>query len=92
MSADAVVSRQLLHVDHHSYEVAQAGMMEHRSLGLACGAGGVDHVGQSIGVGEVDGSGRLTILHPCLLALHEVVDEECSGSSCAEVALGLLGL
>ena len=86
MATDAVLGRELLHVDNDSDEIAQASLMQHRTLGLACRARGVNHIGQTIGSRAVDGrcSGKVGLGH-------EVIDEEYLSGGGVEVALGLLG-
>ena len=56
VSADAVGGCQLLHVDDHGDEIAQACLMEHGTLGLARRARGIDHVGEAVGAGQVNRS------------------------------------
>ena len=56
MSTDAVISCELLHIDNYCDEVSKTCLMEHGSFGLTRRTGGVDHVGETVGLGEVDGS------------------------------------
>ena len=85
VSTDAVGGSKLLHVNNHGNKVAQSSLMEHGSLRFACRARSINHVGQAIGIRQVD---RLCIGH----IRHEIVDEESLGGSGAEVAFGLFGL
>ena len=87
MAADAVGSGQLLHVDDNGDEVAQSGLVQHGAFRLARRARRVDHIGQTVGVGEVDSPRGSGLGHRC----HEVVDEERAGLGGIEITLGLLG-
>ena len=84
VSADAIVSRQLLHVDNDGNEVTQTCLVQHGTLRLTSRSRGVDHVGETVGIREVD---RLSLRH----IGHEIVDKESLGSSRTEVTLCLLG-
>ena len=99
VAADAVGRGQFLHIDDHRDKVAQAGLVEHRAFGLARGTAGVNHIGQTVGTGQVDGLERLCVgVGLCILSVaaachfrDEIVDEEGAGGGRFKTTFRQLG-